>query len=137
MPNVNDYRLILVKEFDEVMLVAYSQVLYSIIESKFRLFLMTVYPDALVKRKQKDWFSNVYKCLLEESKKTQYENLIELFSLIRNTIHNNGRYMNPKRPHVQIPLRGNPVEFEHDKMVSLPGVHLHGYYCLSRPMLLI
>lgn len=52
MPEINDYQLILIKEFKEVMRVAYSQVLYSIVESKLRLFLMTAYPDALEKRKK-------------------------------------------------------------------------------------
>lgn len=53
MPEINDYQLILIKEFREVMRVAYSQVLYSIVESKLRLFLMTAYPDALEKRKKR------------------------------------------------------------------------------------
>jgi hypothetical protein len=123
MPEINDYQLILIKEFKEVMRVAYSQVLYSIVESKLRLFLMTAYPDALEKRKKRDRrdiFSNVYKCLLEEAGKTQYEHLIWFFSLIRNTIHNNGKYWNKGMPCVCTKYKGTIFKFEHGKMVTLP-----------------
>jgi hypothetical protein len=122
MPEINDYRVILINEFDDVLRVAYSQVLYSIMESKFRLFLMRAYPDALEKRRdRRDVFSNVYKCLLEEAGKTQYEHLIMFFSLIRNTIHNNGKYWKTNMPCVCTKYKGTEFKFEHGKMVKLPG----------------
>lgn len=124
IPEINDYRLILIKEFKDVMRVAYSQVLYSIMESKFRLFLMTGYPDALENRKKReerrDIFYNVYKCLLEETGKTRYEHLIWFFSLIRNTIHNNGKYWNKTVRCVCTKYKGTEFIFEHGKMVTLP-----------------
>jgi len=121
MPEINDYRLILINEFEDVMRVAYSQVLYSIMESKFRLFLMKAYPDALKKRGKKDIFHDVYECLLEETGRTRYKHLIWFFSLIRNTIHNNGKYWNKLMRCVCTKYKGNIFIFEHDNMVDLPG----------------
>jgi hypothetical protein len=57
MPGVNDYHLMMIDEFNHLMLVAYSQVLYSIMESKFRLFLLALDERALDKT---DMFSYVY-----------------------------------------------------------------------------
>ena len=124
MPETNDYRSILVKEFKDVIRFAYSQILHSIVESKFRLFLMTAYPGALEKRKNKkdrrNVFYNVYKCLLEETEKTRYEHLIWFLSLIRNTIHNNGKYWNKAVPCVCTKYKGTIFKFEHGKMLTLP-----------------
>jgi hypothetical protein len=117
---VNDHK-VLVDESNQVMIVAYSQVLFSIIESKFRLFLTTVYPNALKKRRKSDRFHDVYECLLEETGKTQYEHLIWFFSLIRNTIHNNGKYTSQRIPCVCTKYKENIFKFEHDKMVIYHG----------------
>jgi hypothetical protein len=121
MPGVNEYHLLMIKEFDQVTLVAYSQVLFSIMESKFRPFLKTAYPDALKSRKKRDIFHNVSECLLEETGKTRYKHLIWFFSLIRDTIHDNGKYWNEKIPCVCTKYKGTIFKFEHDKMVTLPG----------------
>jgi hypothetical protein len=121
MPEFHDYHSILIREFDQVTLVAYSQVLFSIMESKFRPFLKTAYPDALKSRKKRDTFHNVSECLLEETEKTRYKHLIWFFSLIRNTIHDNGKYWNEKIPCVCTKYKGTIFKFEHDKMVKLPG----------------
>jgi hypothetical protein len=121
MPEIDDYRLVMINEFDHVMLVAYSQVLYSIMESKFRPFLMTAYPDALERRKKRDIFHDVSECLLEETGKNRYKQLIWFFSLIRNTIHDNGKYWSKGMPCVCTKYKGTIFIFEHDKMVNLPG----------------
>jgi hypothetical protein len=63
---INDHR-VLTKEFNEVMLMGYTQILFSIVESKFRLFLMTIDPNAL--KGKKDSFSNVYEALLGPTSK--------------------------------------------------------------------
>jgi hypothetical protein len=114
---INDHKW-LVRQFNEVMPLAYSQVLYSIVESKFRLFLMTVYPDALKNKKKSYRFYDIYKRLLEETGKTQYEHLIWFFSLIRNTIHNNGKHRNESLPYVCTNYKENEFKFEYDKMVD-------------------
>lgn len=115
---INDHRM-LIRANNEVMILAYSQVLHSIVESKFRRFLMKAYPDALKNRNLRDWsFRVVYTVLLEESNKTQYTNLIKFFSLVRNTIHNNGRYWKENEQYVSISYRDNPFEFKHGDMVK-------------------
>jgi hypothetical protein len=121
VPEIDHYRLMMINEFDQVMLVAYSQVLYSIMESKFRPFLMTAYPDALKRRKKRDIFHDVSECLLEKTGKTRYKQLIWFFSLIRNTIHDNGTYWNERMPCVCTKYKGTIFKFEHDKMAKLPG----------------
>jgi hypothetical protein len=94
MPGVNDYHLMMIDEFNYVMLVAYSQVLYSIMESKFRLFLLALDQHALDNIER---FSYVYPLLLKEiRRKTKYRRLIRFFSFIRNTIHNNGMHRNKR-----------------------------------------
>jgi hypothetical protein len=46
--------------------------------------------------------------------------LIWFFSLIRNTIHNNGKYWNKGMPCVCTKYKGTIFKFEHGKMVTLP-----------------
>jgi hypothetical protein len=110
-----DPHKVLIKEFNEVMIVAYSQVLYSIMETKFRLFLMTI-------NQKNPWsFNDVYTKLLGEIKKTEYQDFIEFFSLIRNTIHDNGKYFDANRPYIPKEYKGKKYEFKHNKMVSYKG----------------
>ena len=118
MPEINDYRLNLINEFEDVLRVAYSQVLYSIMESKFRLFLLALDQHAL---DNTDKFSSVYHLLLKKIEKRKYEHLIWFFSLIRNTIHNNGKYWNTRMRCVCTKYKGNIFKFEHDNMVNLSG----------------
>jgi hypothetical protein len=120
MPGMNDYRLLLVNEFDQVMLVAYSQVLYSIMESKFRLYQLTINPNALITKP--DAFYHVHNWLLRDiRRKTKYRRLIRFFSLIRNTIHNNGKYWDKKEPNVRMKYKNKFFKFEHGKMVTYRG----------------
>jgi hypothetical protein len=78
MQIINDHN-VLTKEFNEIMLVAYSQILFSIVESKFRLFQLAIDPNALTNRSDK--FTNVYTCLLSEIKKTIYQDFIIFFCI--------------------------------------------------------
>jgi hypothetical protein len=52
---INDHQ-VLTMEFNEVMLMGYTQILFSIVESKFRLFQTAINPNA----KEGDFFINVY-----------------------------------------------------------------------------
>jgi hypothetical protein len=101
---INDHQ-VLTMEFNEVMLMGYTQILFSIVESKFRLFQTAINPNA----KEGDFFINVYTLLLKTLDKCQYQKLIEFFSLIRNTIHNNGIYVNANKPHIPIEYREKNV----------------------------
>ena len=118
MPEINDYRLMMIKEFDQVMLVAYSQVLFSIMESKFRLFLLALDQHALDDIER---FSYVYPLLLKKTRrKTKYRRLIRFFSFVRNTIHNNGKHRNKREPNVRMKYKGKLFKFQHDSMVKYP-----------------
>jgi hypothetical protein len=118
MPGVNDYHLMMIDEFNYVMLVAYSQVLYSIMESKFRLFLLALDQHALDNIER---FSYVYPLLLKEiRRKTKYRRLIRFFSFIRNTIHNNGMHRNKREPNVRMKYKGKLFKFQYDRMVKYP-----------------
>ena len=113
---INRHR-VLIKEFHEVMILSYSQVLYSIIESKFRLFLKNIDPSS----EEGESFNRVRGKLLSKIRKTQYEHLIWFFSLIRNTIHDNGKHTNKKLPCVCTKYKGNIFKFELNKMVNYHG----------------
>jgi hypothetical protein len=118
MPGVNDYHLMMIDEFNYVMLVAYSQVLYSIMESKFRLFLLALDQHALDKE---DRFSYVYPLLLKKTRrKPKYRRLIRFFSFIRNTIHNNGKHRYKREPNVRMKYKGKLFKFQYDRMVKYP-----------------
>jgi hypothetical protein len=110
---------VLTRDFNEVMLVSYTQILFSVVESKFRLFQMTLDSNAL--KGKSDAFYHVYTWLLPRVKKTQYQNLIRVFTYIRNTIHNNGKYMNTEHPYVPIEYRQKKYEFKHNEFVKYPN----------------
>jgi len=64
---------------------------------------------------KKDSFSNVYKALLgptSKINKPDYQEFLGFFALIRNTIHNNGKYMNAKNQYVPIEYREKKYEFK-------------------------
>ena len=104
-------------DFDLVMLIGYIQVLFSIIDSGFRLFTQTI--DPLACNKGTNSFYNIKNWLLNRlNKKEQYDNLLNLFVLIRNTIHNNGVYLSRKVPKQIITYRGKVYTFENRKVVK-------------------
>ena len=107
----------LTHDFNVLMLMSYTQILFSIVESKFRLSLMAIDPNALGK---KYYFHDVYTCLLKRVEKTQYQEFIKFFSLIRNTIHNNGVYMKASKRYDSSEYRGKTYEFKHNEFVKYP-----------------
>ena len=113
----------------------YPQILFSIVESKFRLFQMTIDPNAL-KGKSHEFF-HVYTWLLTRVNKTRYKRLLRFFALIRNTIHNNGKYMNTNYMHVRIQYREKNTNLITISLSITEVAHLVCYYCKSRQMLSI
>ena len=105
-------------DFLVMMLIGYTQILFSIVESKFRLFQMAIDPNA--PKGKKDAFVYVYTWLLSKINKVQYQEFIKFISLIRNTVHNNGKYMNTKYPYVPIKYREKMYEFKHNEFVKYP-----------------
>jgi hypothetical protein len=110
---------------------SYTQILFSIVESKFRLFLMAIDPNALGK---KYYFYDVYTCLLKRVEKTQYQEFIRFFSLIRNTIHNDGVYVKASKRYNSSEYSGKTYEFNTMGMSNtlMVFVHLICYCCKSR-----
>lgn len=114
---INDHN-VLTNDFNMVMLIGYTQILYSILESKFRLYLTAIDPNA----QQGGKFFIVHDNLLRKiRKKTRYKKLIEFFSLVRNTIHNNGKYVNNRRKYVSKNYRGAKYEFRYNQVVNYRG----------------
>lgn len=112
----NDHE-VLNRDFDQVMLVGYTQTLFSIIDSRFRLF--TVALDSTACDNGTASFFKVYNWLLGQiDRKQQYQNFLKFFSYMRNTIHNNGVYMSRIYPKEDISYRGKIYNFEYGKPVS-------------------
>ena len=106
-------------ELDKVMLVGYIQTLFSITESRFRLFVIAINPNAC--NNGRDSFSNIYTHLLSKINKKKYKGMLNLFTHIRNTIHNNGVYLakdeDDPKPHA-LKYKGNTYRFEDGKAVD-------------------
>lgn len=90
---INDHE-ILNKDLHQVMLGGYIQLLYSIIESRFRIFTRAIDPEAC--RQGTGKFYKVSHWLLNRLDKCEqsYKDLLTLFGLIRNSIHNNVWFRN-------------------------------------------
>jgi hypothetical protein len=101
-----------------VMLIGYTQILFSIVESKFRLFQMAIDPNAL--KGKSNEFYHVYTWLLPKINKAQYQEFVRFFALIRNTIHNNGMYVKATKRYDSSEYRGKKYEFKHNEFVKYP-----------------
>jgi hypothetical protein len=112
----NDHSIIN-KDFDQVMSIGYIQTLFSIMESRFRLFVEALGTISNIKQDPSGKFWEVRKALLREINKENHREFIEFFVLIRNTIHNNGVYLNRKK---QKPIlyKGTVYHFEYGKPVD-------------------
>lgn len=88
-----------IEDHNMLTIVVYTQVLFSTVQQ------MTLDSNAL--KGKSNAFYHVYTWLLPRvnKHKTQYQNLIKVFSYIRNTIHNNGQYMDTEHPYVSIEYR--------------------------------
>jgi hypothetical protein len=77
-------------EFDTFIRVGFIQLLFASIESSFRLVLMALDPKEYERKRRS--FKLVYEDLLERTRLQCWKSLLELLSLVRNTLHNNGVY---------------------------------------------
>jgi hypothetical protein len=108
---------IITEDFDQVMLVAHTQCLFSIIESRFRIFTQALDSKACVEATAK--FYKIRDWLLDRlNKKEKYKDIICFFQLIRNTVHNNGRHMDKNYPKGPPVYRGKPYIFEYGRPVE-------------------
>lgn len=111
---------VIIDDYDQVIIAGYIQLLFSIIESRFRIF--TTYLDPTACKKGTDSFKNIYQWFLKKLNKQQYLAILEFFLLLRNTIHNNGVYRNIKEPSKQVSYRDKIFTFEHGKPVLLDNL---------------
>jgi hypothetical protein len=103
--------------FDQVMLVGYTQTLFSIMESRFRLFVVAI--DRTACNNGTAPFSNIYHYLLTEINKKEYEVVLDFFRLIRNTVHNNGVYLPTNNPKPRgLTYKGITYRFEYSEPVD-------------------
>lgn len=102
-----------VKEFMSFFKIGFVQFLFSTTESSLRLFLRALDPSAC--RGGMASFKSVYDCLFRSKLSAcphEGVQLLDLFRLVRNTIHNNGVYFHPNGQDATVSWRGTLYEFK-------------------------
>ena len=77
---------------------------FAAIESSFRLYLRAL--DAAACLGATAEFESIYVCLLKRLGLREWENLLRLWRLLRNTVHNNGIYLPPSGKDAEVTFRG-------------------------------
>ncbi len=80
--------------------------------------MFTAALDPIACNQGTDSFQNVYQWLLKRTNNGKYNNLLNFFRLIRNTIHNNGVYVDINNQKQMIYHKGKTYNFEHAKPVK-------------------
>ncbi|MGB9616816.1 MAG: hypothetical protein ACPL7J_05795 [Desulfomonilaceae bacterium] len=110
---IPDYdKQVYASEFANFVKVGFVHAMFSSIESSFRLFLRALDPAACNGGMAE--FKSIYDCLLRSklaAEPTDGINLLDLLRLVRNTIHNNGVYFNPRGADVTLSWQGETFEF--------------------------
>jgi hypothetical protein len=124
--NLSTRRISFNKEFDyydQVVTFSFLILVFSSFESSIRL--ITKQYDATLYQSQKDYgFNSLCKELMRKLKLLTKENdkFIDLFVLLRNSIHNNGAYMplkSPKKPR-EIKWNNTVFRFVENELISPP-----------------
>lgn len=103
---------VFIREFDSFMKLGVIHGIFSAVESSLRLYLRALDPSACNggKAEFKNVYERLYRSLLCESP-AEATVLLDLFRGVRNVIHNNGVYFNPKRDNETIEYRGKSYHF--------------------------
>jgi len=105
---------IYVKEFESFSKIGFVQLMFSAVESSFRMFLRALDPVAC--KGSTSSFRNIYMCLLK-SKLSTYSpesiKFLDLFRHLRNTIHNNGVFFDERGRNIVVIWRKVKYEFKH------------------------
>jgi hypothetical protein len=105
---------IYVREFENFSKIGFVQLMFSAVESSFRLFLRALDPVAC--QGSTSSFRNIYMCLLK-SKLSTYSpesiKFLDLFRHLRNTIHNNGVFFDGRGRNIVVIWRKVKYEFIH------------------------
>jgi hypothetical protein len=102
-----------IERYIEFAKIGYIQIFFSAIDSSFRLLLRNLDPTAC--RSGMAEFKSVCDCLLTSKLNfsiADSQERLNLFRLLRNVIHNNGVFFNPKGEDVIIKLDGVTYEFK-------------------------
>ncbi len=91
---------------------AFADLFFSAIESSFRVFVRSI--DAQACSNATATFQSVYSYLLRQTNQQQYESLLNLWRLIRNTQHNNGVYIDSRSPTVIVNYKNNTYNFSNN-----------------------
>lgn len=91
--------------------IGFIQNLFSILDSRFRIFLRELDPEAASNATVE--FLSVYQALKKRlpSFSVDSDTLIDLLRLARNTIHNNGVYFHPNMKDRRITYKGEAYDF--------------------------
>ncbi len=107
-------------EFNNYLRLSFVQFIFTAVESSMRLILRAINPEACGKGTSS--FKSIYECLiraelnLDESQ--DWINLLDLFRIIRNSLHNNGVYFHATANNVNVLYRGRVYEFSHGKCLD-------------------
>lgn len=114
---------IYVEEYANFIGIGFSQSMFLVVESSLRLFLRGLDPGACNRGTAE--FKSVYECLFRNKLSTvPYEGieLLELFRLVRNTVHNNGVYFHKTQSDARVTWDGETFEFKHGQPVSFANI---------------
>ena len=105
-------RQVQLSEYDQFIKIGFTQALFSVIDSHFRAFLSAIDPTAC--NGGRGPFENIRAALFKRISNTsdQDRELLELFRLVRNTIHNNGAYKPDTPRSSTLSYRGEVYEFK-------------------------
>lgn len=111
-PIPDNDKLIYANEFANFIKIGFVHALFSSIESSLRLFLRAI--DPLACNGGMAEFKSIYDCLFNSklvATPTDGGELLDILRLVRNTIHNNGVYFNPRGETTVKNWQGNTLEF--------------------------
>jgi len=100
-------------EFANFTKVGFVHAMFSSVESSLRLFLRALDPAACNGGMAE--FKSIYDCMFRSklaAAPTDATQLLDLLRLVRNTIHNNGVYVNPRGSNVTLIWKGETFEFK-------------------------
>lgn len=106
-------------EFVNFTKVGFVNGMVSVIESSLRIFLRALDPAACNRGMAE--FKSIYDCLFNSNLAAPPANgadLLDLLRLVRNTIHNNGVYFNPRGTNATLTWRGTTFQFTHGRPVD-------------------
>lgn len=117
-----------VKNFSDFSKIAFVHQMFSCMESAFRVLLRAIDPVACNNGRSE--FKSIYDCLFK-SKLFSYPpesiEFLDLFRLVRNTVHNNGVYFHPAKAIETVVWRGKQYRFQHE----LPVNFMNWDFCLK------